>query len=179
MTYFNTTANKRKKPSIVRWVLYAAIFLGVLFIFIPQYLLHKASGILDREIPDKTKTADSLPSKSVLVAYNYLDVARFFPMSKTKAMEGQKLILDYYFPLFKQDYNKLKFACVDNAISELRKAEPETCIDSIRTRALQTEWRKHPDQEALEDFRAKWDIYHKNFAHSLPEYPRFIDSKHL
>ena len=79
----------------------------------------------------------------------------------------------------KADYDKLKFASVDNAISFL-KAEGKTPADSINIKALQTEWRRHPDEEALKDFRSKWDTYHKYFAHSLlPEYPRFIDAQHL
>lgn len=179
MTYFKSSAKNQKKPSIIKWVIYAALFLTALFIFIPRFLIHKAHTILDQEIPENSKTADTLPSKQIFTAYNFLQVARFFPMSEAKAVEGQKLILDYYFPLFKEDYNKLKFACVDNAISELRKANPDMEIDSIRTMALQTGWRKYPDAQALEEFRAKWDKYHKNYSHELPEYPRFIDPQHL
>jgi len=179
MAYFTNTSKKRKKPSILKWAIYALILLVGIFILIPRFLTYKAGKILEKEIPESKKTADTLPSKDIFVAYNYLQVAKFFPTAEKKAVEGHKMILDFYFPLFKEDYNKLKFACVDNAISELRKQDPTANKDSINTKALTTEWRKYPDQEALENFRSRWDIYHKNFARSLPEYPRFIDPKHL
>ncbi len=179
MSYFNYTTQKRKKPSIIKWAIYAVVLLGAIFLFIPRFLIYKASQILEKEIPASKQTADSLPSKSVFVAYNYLKVAKFFPLGEDSANEGHQRILNYYFPLFKEDYNKLKFACVDNAINELRKQDPSANADSINIKALSTEWRKYPDNEALEEFRQNWDTYHKNFAHSLKDYPRFIDPKHL
>lgn len=179
MTYFKSTIKKRKSSSLLKWGIYAALLVVGLFIFIPKLLIYKASKIINTEIPEGKSSADSVPSKTIFAAYNFLQVAKFFPLGEDKAIEGQKEIMDFYFPLFKEDYNKLKFASVDNAISELRKQNPDENSDTIRKRALESEWRKYPDTEALEQFRANWDIYHKNFAHSLPEYPRFIDAQHL
>ena len=178
MVYFTSNVKKRKKPSIIKWAIYAVVLLAVLFVFIPKMLVYKAWTILEKEIPEGKQSADSIPGSNVFKAYNYLQVAKFFPLGETKAIEGQKMILDFYFPLFKEDYNKLKFACVDNTIEYL-KSDGVTPVDSVNIKALTTEWRLHPDNAALEDFRAKWGIYHKYFAHSLPDYPRFVDSKHL
>ncbi|MBO7462385.1 MAG: hypothetical protein J6T96_07290 [Bacteroidales bacterium] len=179
MVYFKSNVKKRKSPSMLKWAIYAIVLIAALFFFIPKMLVNRAFDIIDKEIPEGKTTADSVPKKTIFTAYNLLQVAKFFPTSEKRALEGQKMILDFYFPLFKADYDKLKFACVDNAISFL-KAEGKTPADSINIKALQTEWRRHPDEEALEDFRSKWETYHKFFAHSLlPEYPRFIDAQHL
>lgn len=179
MAYFNTTTKKRKSSGMLKWGIYAAILIVALFVFIPKYLIYKAKQIIITEIPEGKSSADSVPSKNIFAAYNFLQVAKFFPLGEQQAIEGQKGIMDFYFPLFKEDYNRLKFACVDNAISELKKQNPSANADSISKSVLEYEWRNYPDQQALEEFRAKWDIYHKNFAHSLPEYPRFIDPEHL
>ncbi len=178
MVYFKSNIKKRKSPSMLKWAIYAVVLIAALFFFIPRMLVHRANKIISEEIPADKATADSTPKNTVFTAYNLLQVAKFFPGNGSRALEGQKRIMDYYLPLFKEDYNRLKFACVDNAISYL-KAEGKTPADSINIKALQTEWRRHPDEAALEDFRSKWEIYHKYFAHSLPEYPRFIDPQHL
>ncbi len=178
MVYFKSNVKKRKSPSILKWAIYAVVLIAALFFLIPKMLVHRAFNIINEEIPASKTTADSLPKSVVFTAYNLLQVAKFFPSGESQALEGQKKILDFYFPLFKADYDKLKFACVDNAISHL-KSEGKTPADSVNIKALQTEWRKYPDEAALEDFRSKWDTYHKYFAHSLPEYPRFIDAQHL
>ncbi|MCR5455956.1 MAG: hypothetical protein K6F33_13285 [Bacteroidales bacterium] len=178
MVYFKSNVKKRKSPSMLKWAIYAVVLIAALFFFIPKMLVHRAYNIINEEIPATQTTADSLPKSVIFTAHNLLQVAKFFPTGESKAIEGQKRILDFYFPLFKADYDKLKFACVDNAISSLT-SQGTTPADSITIKALQTEWRKHPDEAALEDFRAKWDTYHKYYAHSLPEYPRFIDAQHM
>ncbi len=178
MVYFKSNVKRRKSPSMLKWAIYAVVLIAALFIMIPKLLIHKANGIIQKEIPEGKPSADSLPKGEIFTAYNLLKVAGFFPIGEDKAKEGQQLILNYYFPLFKADYDRLKFACVDNAISYL-KAEGKTPADSINIKALETEWRRHPDEDALEDFRSKWDTYHKYFAKSLPEYPRFIDAQHI
>ncbi|MCQ2252038.1 MAG: hypothetical protein MJZ61_01170 [Bacteroidales bacterium] len=178
MVYFKSNVKKRKSSSMLKWAIYAIVLVAALFIFIPRFLIYKANTLLETAIPKGKNTADSLPCKEAYMAYNYLQVAKFFPTGEGSAKEGQKLILDYYFPLFKEDYNKLKFACVENAIKELKK-QPEIDPDSINIKALESEWIKYPDNEALEEFRAKWDTYHKFYSRSLPEYYRFIDPNHL
>lgn len=179
MSYFIQNTKKRKKSSMLKWAIYAAVLLLMIFVFIPRFLIYKAGNILDKEIPEGKQVADSFPPRDVFVAYNFLQVAKFFPLGEDKANEGQKQILDFYFPLFKDDYNKLKFACVDNAISEIKKQNPGISADSASMMALGGGWREHPDPQALSEFRSHWDTYHKNYAHSLPEYPRFIDAGHL
>ncbi|MBO4772481.1 MAG: hypothetical protein J5595_08070 [Bacteroidales bacterium] len=178
MVYFNSNVKKRKSQSMLKWAIYAVVLIATLFFVIPRMLVSRAYNIINEEIPATKATADSVPKNTIFTAYNLLQVAKFFPTGENKALEGQKRIMDFYFPLFKADYDKLKFACVDNAISYL-KSEGKTPADSINIKALQTEWRRHPDEAALEDFRSKWETYHKYFAHSLPEYPRFIDAQHL
>lgn len=178
MVYFTSNIKKRKSPSMLKWAIYAIVLIAALFFFIPKMLVHRAFNIINEEIPENATTADTLPKNVIFTAYNMLQVAKFFPTGENSAKEGQKKILDFYFPLFKADYNKLKFACVDNAISFL-KSEGNTPADSINIKALETEWRKHPDEAALQEFRSKWDTYHKYYAHSLPDYPRFIDAQHL
>lgn len=178
MIYIKNNIKKRKKPSIIKWLIYAAVLLAALFIFIPRYLIHKACNIIEEEIPDSTATVNNPPSKKMMTAYNYLQVAKFFPLGEKEGIKDQKFIMDYYFPLFKTDYNKLKFACVDNAISKLKENDTIPA-DSINIIALKSAWRNYPDSTALEEFREKWDSYHKKFAKSIPEYPRFIDAKHL
>ena len=166
---------KHQKKSGARLFIYGLILIGIVAIFTPKLLISKASKIIGNNL--KGATADTLPSSEIFVANNYLLTARYFPGFDTKGAEGQKMILDYYFPLFKADYDRLKFACVDNAISELSKQGGN--MDSIRTAALESEWKKYPDTAALADFRAKWDIYHKAFIKSLPDYYRFVDSQHI
>ena len=178
MVYFKNNVKKRKSSSMLKWAIYAVVLIAALFFMIPKMLINRAYNIIKEEIPENKTTADTLPKNVIFTAYNLLQVAKFFPSSEDRAKDGQQLILDYYFPLFKEDYNKLKFACVDNAISFL-KSEGKTPADSINIKALQTEWRKHPDEAALEDFRSKWETYHKYYAHSLADYPRFIDAQHL
>lgn len=178
MVYFKSNVKKRKSSSLLKWAIYAVVLIAALFFFIPRMLVSRAYNIINEEIPADKPTADSVPKSRIFTAFNLLQVAKHFQTGEKKSLEGQKMILDFYFPLFKADYDKLKFACVDNAISFL-KAEGKTPADSINIKALQTEWRRHPDEEALEDFRSKWETYHKYFAHSLPEYPRFIDAQHF
>lgn len=168
-------STKHVKRSGVKWFVYCLIFVGIICVFTPKLLISKASKIIDANI--KGDTADSLPKKEIFVANNYLHTARYFPGFDEKGAQGQKMILDYYFPLFKADYDRLKFACVDNAITELTKQGGNK--DSIRTAALESEWKKYPDTVALADFRSKWDVYHKAFAKSLPDYHRFMDAKHI
>jgi hypothetical protein len=175
MVYFKSNVKKRKSPSMLKWAIYAVVLIAALFFFIPKMLVNRAYNIINEEIPATKTTADSVPKSTVFTAYNLLQVAKFFPTGEKNALEGQKRILDFYFPLFKADYDKLKFACVDNAISFL-KSEGKTPADSINIKALSTEWHKHPDSVALADFQSKWELYHKYFASSLPEYPRFIDN---
>ena len=179
MVYFKSNVKKRKSSSMLKWAIYAVVLIAALFFFIPRMLVHRAFKIINEQIPASQATADTLPKNTIFTAYNLLQVAKFFPTGEARAKEGQQRIFEFYFPLFKEDYNRLKFACVDNAITYL-KSEGKTPADSINIKALQTEWRKHPDEEVLEDFRSKWELYHKYFAHSLlPEYPRFIDAQHL
>lgn len=178
MVYFKSNVKKRKSPSILKYAIYAVMLIAALMFFIPRMLINRAFNIINEEIPEGKATADSVPKSRIFTAYNFLQVAKHFPAGEKRSLEGQKMILDFYFPLFKADYDRLKFASVDNAISYL-KSEGKTPADSINIKALQTEWRRHPDQAALEDFRSKWETYHKYFAHSLPEYPRFIDAQHF
>ena len=159
----------------IKWLIYAIILIGILCYFTPKLLISKASKILDKNIIGDR--ADSLPKSEVFVANNYLHTARYFPGFDTKGAEGQKLILDYYFPLFKADYDKLKFACVDNAITQLTKQGVDK--DSARIQALESAWKKYPDTTALNQFRKNWDTYHKSFIKSLPDYYRFVDAAHI
>ena len=175
MSYFNSNVKKRKSPSMLKWTIYAVVLVAALAFIIPRMLMNKGFKIIDEEIPADKATADSCPKSSLFTAYNLLDMAKLFPFCEKRTTEGQKIIFNFYLPLFKEDYNRLKFACVDNAISYL-KAEGKTPADSINIKALETEWHRHPDSAALADFRSKWELYHKYFAHSLPEYPRFIDN---
>ncbi|MBP5369598.1 MAG: hypothetical protein J6Z01_14215 [Bacteroidales bacterium] len=166
---------KHQKKSGARLFIYGLILFGIIAIFIPKLLISKAYKIIEANITGTT--ADSLPKNEIFTANNYLLTARYFPGFDQKGADGQKVILDYYFPLFKADYDRLKFACVDNAISELSKQGGDK--DSIRSIALESEWKKYPDSAALADFRSKWDIYHKVFIKSLPDYYRFIDAQHI
>ena len=166
---------KHQKKSGARLFIYGVILIGIIAIFIPKFLINKAYKIIGANITGAT--ADTLPKSEIFTANNYLLTARYFPGFDQKGAEGQKVILDYYFPLFKADYDKLKFACVDNAISELSKQGGDK--DSIRSIALESELKKYPDSAALADFRSKWDIYHKVFIKSLPDYYRFIDAQHI
>ena len=175
MVYFTNNAKKRNSPSKLKWTIYAVVLAAVLAFFIPKMLVNKGFKIIEEEIPADKATADSCPKSSLFNAYNMLEMAKLFPGFSKSTAEGQKRIFDYHLPLFKEDYNKLKFACVDNAISFL-KTEGTTPADSINIKALSTEWHKHPDSVALADFQSKWELYHKYFASSLPEYPRFIDN---
>ena len=167
--------NKYQKKSGARLFIYGLILIGIVAIFIPKLLIMKAYKIIEANLTGTT--ADTLPKSEVYVANNYLLTARYFPGFDQKGADGQKVILDYYFPLFKADYDRMKFACVDNAISELSKQGGD--MDSIRTAALESEWKKYPDTAALADFRKKWDIYHKSFIKSLPDYYRFVDAQHI
>lgn len=169
---------KRKKPAVWRWLVYAVVLVGVLFFAVPRYLIYKANSIIESEIPDSTAAVSAPPSSMMMAAYNYLQVAKFFPAGESKGIEGQKFIMDYFFPLFKRDWEKLKFACVDNAISVL-KSNPEICKDSVNAIALDRGWKQHPDSAALEDFRKSWDSYHKKYQKELSNYYRFRDGKHL
>ena len=137
---------------------------------------NKSTKIIETTL--KGDTADTLPSSEIFVANNYLLTARYFPGFDAKGATGQKMIMDYYFPLFKKDYDQLKFACVDNAISQLTSQGVDK--DSARIQALESSWRQYPDTAALRIFRSRWDTYHKNFIKSLPDgYYRFVDADHI
>ena len=166
---------KHEKKSGVKWFIYCLVFIAILCIFTPKLLISKASKILEDNI--KGNTADTLPKLEIFVANNYLLTARYFPGFDQKAADGQKMILDYYFPLFKSDYDRLKFACVDNAITQLSSEGLDK--DSARILALESGWKKYPDTAALASFRKNWDTYHKAFLKSLPDYYRFVDANHL
>ena len=171
MAYY-THNRKRKKPSILKWAVYAAVLVGLLFWCIPKYLIYKAGKILDEEIPEGISASECPPSKKVMTAYNYLQVAKFFPSGEDDGLKGQKLILDYYYPLFKSDYEKMKFLCVDNAITVLSGSDT-VAKDSAGVMALRDGWKKYPDKAAVEDFKEKWSVYHKNFSKTLKDYYRF------
>ncbi|MCQ2975110.1 MAG: hypothetical protein MJ211_09935 [Bacteroidales bacterium] len=175
MSFFPKKAKQPKKFG-AKWLFYALILIGIICIFTPKLLIYKASKILEKNITDSV--AINYPPKEVMVANNYLLTARYFPGFEEKGSQGQKLILDYYFPLFKKDYDILKYACVDKAIKEISKIDTIS-KDSINIIALESGWKKYPDSIALEEFRAKWDTYHKSFIKSLPNYYRFIDANHL
>ena len=91
-------STKHVKRSGVKWFVYCLIFVGIICVFTPKLLISKASKIIDANI--KGDTADSLPKKEIFVANNYLHTARDFPGFDEKGAQGQKMILDYYFPLF-------------------------------------------------------------------------------
>ena len=175
MSLFPKTT-KHDKKSGARWFIYGLILIGIVGIFTPKLLISKASKIIESTL--KGSTADTLPTSEIFVANNYLLTARYFPGFDAKGAAGQKMIMDYYFPLFKKDYDQLKFACVDNAISHLTSEGVDK--DSARIQALESLWRQYPDTAALSTFRSRWDIYHKNFIKSLPDgYYRFVDADHI
>lgn len=171
MVYFKHNT-KRKKPSIIKYALYAAVLVALLFFFIPKYLIYKAGKIFNGEIPQGTTISEIPPSKQMMTAYNYLQVAKFFPSGEEDGLKGQKFILDYYYPLFKKDYEKMKFLCVDNAITFLNGVD-SISKDSVNIMALRDYWKKHPDNQAVKEFKETWGIYHKNFSKELKDYYRF------
>jgi len=171
MVYYNRNV-KRKRPSVLKWALYAAVLVGLLFFFIPKYLVYKAGKIFETEIPQDAAVSETPPSKKIMTAYNYLQVAKFFPSGEEDGLKGQKIILDYYYPLFKKDYEKMKFLCVDNAITVLSGTEGLS-KDSVNIMALTDYWKKHPDIQAVKDFKEKWGVYQKNYSKELKDYYRF------
>lgn len=171
MVYFKHNT-KRKKPSILKYALYAAVLVALLFFFIPKYLIYKAGKIFSEEIPQDAAVSETPPSKKIMTAYNYLQVAKFFPSGEEDGLKGQKIILDYYYPLFKKDYEKMKFLCVDNAITVLSGTEGLS-KDSVNIMALTDYWKKHPDIQAVKDFKEKWGVYQKNYSKELKDYYRF------
>jgi hypothetical protein len=171
MVYYKRNV-KRKRPSVLKWALYAVVLVGLLFFFIPKYLIYKAGKIFETEIPKDAAVSEIPPSKKVMTAYNYLQVAKFFPSGEEDGLKGQKFILDYYFPLFKKDYEKMKFLCVDNAMTVL-SASDSIAKDSVSVMALKSCWKKYPDKQAVEDFKEKWGVYHKDFSKELKDYYRF------
>lgn len=171
MVYFKHNT-KRKKPSILKYALYAAVLVALLFFFIPKYLIYKAGKIFSEEIPEDAAVSETPPSKKIMTAYNYLQVAKFFPSGEEDGLKGQKIILDYYYPLFKKDYEKMKFLCVDNAITVLSGTEGLS-KDSVNIMALTDYWKKHPDIQAVKDFKEKWGVYQKNYSKELKDYYRF------
>lgn len=171
MVYYKRNV-KRKRPSVLKWALYAAVLVGLLFFFIPKYLVYKAGKIFETEIPQDAAVSETPPSKKIMTAYNYLQVAKFFPSGEEDGLKGQKIILDYYYPLFKKDYEKMKFLCVDNAITVLSGTEGLS-KDSVNIMALTDYWKKHPDIQAVKDFKEKWGVYQKNYSKELKDYYRF------
>ncbi|MBQ3657832.1 MAG: hypothetical protein II956_13500 [Bacteroidales bacterium] len=171
MVYFKHNI-KRKKSSILKYALYAAVLVALLFFFIPKYLVYKAGTIFSKEIPEGVTISEIPPSKQMMTAYNYLQVAKFFPAGEEDGLKGQKFILDYYYPLFKKDYETMKFLCVDNAITFLKGIDSVN-KDSVNVMALKNYWKKQPDNQAVKEFKAKWEIYHKNFSKELKDYYRF------
>ncbi|MBQ3690572.1 MAG: hypothetical protein II937_12030 [Bacteroidales bacterium] len=175
MTYYKSNI-RRKKPSILKWVIYAAVLVGVLFLFIPKYLIHKASNAIKEEITDTTQLAQKPPTKKIMSAYNYYQVAKFFPLGEEEGIKGQKYILDYYYPLFKKDYDKMKIACIDNAISELNRKN-NIPKDSVNIKAIESEWKNYPEPQAVNDFLDNWEFYHKKYQKELEGYYRFARIK--
>lgn len=165
----------KKKTPAARWALYTIAFLGVAFMFLPKYLTYKAEKIINKHIPDTSQTSNNPPDKELFVAYNYLQTANMFPGFSQKAKSGQKLIMDYYFPLFKQDYDIMKYACVDNAMQQLKDSTINP--DSIRISAIEKYWKTYPDTAALNAFNKKWRVYHRYYKHSLPQYHFFVNPK--
>ena len=175
MVYFNRNI-KKKKPSVLKWAVYAVVLVGVLFFFIPKYLIYKANNIFETEINKEEQFSNKPPSKKMMTAYNYLQVAKFFPAGEDDGIKGQKFIMDYYYPKFKEDYAKMKMLCIDNATSFLLK-NGMSQKDSASRMALEDCWKKYPDKEAVNDFLEDWQTYQKNYQKSLEGYYRFSKQK--
>ena len=171
MAYYKTNI-KRKRPSVFKWAVYAVVLIAALFWCIPKYLIYKAGKIFDEEIPSETNVSENPPSKKIMTAYNYLQVAKFFPSGEEDGLKGQKIILDYYFPAFKRDYAAMKMLCVDNAITVLKGMDTVN-KDSVNIMAFKSYWKKYPDKTAVDEFKEKWNVYHKNFSKNLKDYYRF------
>ena len=107
MVYFKNNVKKRKSQSMLKWAIYAVVLIAALFFFVPRMLINRAFNIINEEIPENKTTADSVPKNRIFTAYNFLQVAKHFPTGEKRALEGQKMILDFYFPLFKADYDRV------------------------------------------------------------------------
>ena len=176
MIEYKSRLKHKKKTPAVKWALYALVFVGVVFLFVPKYLFYKASSIIDKHIAEGSSVYSAPPDAELVAAYNYLQTANMFPGFSEKAKSGQKLIMDYYFPLFKEDYSQMKFACVDNAMAMLNDSSFANA-DSLRAYALVEGWKRYPDTAALSAFNKKWRLYHRCFKHSLPDYHFFVNPK--